>query len=63
MYIIYDHTAHLCVMKSKYKSVPDIYIEKFRKKHGKFDLLLTQFSYAAWKGNEDNKLRNAVPFS
>lgn len=30
-------------------------IEKFRKKHGKFDLLLTQFSYAAWKGNEDNK--------
>ena len=32
MYIIYDHTAHLCVMKSKYKSVPDIYIEKLIKK-------------------------------
>ena len=30
-------------------------IEKFKKEHGKFDLLLTQFSYAAWKGNEDNK--------
>ena len=30
-------------------------IRKFRKEHGKFDLLLTQFSYAAWKGNEDNK--------
>ena len=30
-------------------------IKKFRKDHGKFDLLLTQFSYAAWKGNEDNK--------
>ncbi len=30
-------------------------IKKFRKQHGKFDLLLTQFSYAAWKGNEDNK--------
>ena len=30
-------------------------IKKFRKDHGKFDLLLTQFSYAAWKGNKDNK--------
>ena len=30
-------------------------IKDFRKEHGKFDLLLTQFSYAAWKGNEDNK--------
>ena len=30
-------------------------IKKFRNQHGKFDLLLTQFSYAAWKGNEDNK--------
>jgi len=29
-------------------------IKRFRKDHGKFDLLLTQFSYAAWKGNEDN---------
>ena len=30
-------------------------MKEFRKKHGRFDLLLTQFSYAAWKGNEDNK--------
>lgn len=30
-------------------------IKRFRKDHGKFDLLLTQFSYAAWKGNEDNR--------
>ena len=30
-------------------------IKKFKKEHGKFDLLLTQFSYAAWKGNKDNK--------
>ncbi len=30
-------------------------IKNFKKEHGKFDLLLTQFSYAAWKGNEDNK--------
>ena len=30
-------------------------IKKFKNKHGNFDLLLTQFSYAAWKGNEENK--------
>ena len=30
-------------------------IKRFKKEHGVFDLLLTQFSYAAWKGNEDNK--------
>ena len=30
-------------------------IRKFKKEHGSFDLLLTQFSYAAWKGNKDNK--------
>ena len=30
-------------------------IKKFKKEHGRFDLLLTQFSYAAWKGNKDNK--------
>lgn len=30
-------------------------IRKFKKEHGRFDLLLTQFSYAAWKGNKDNK--------
>ena len=30
-------------------------ITNFKKEHGRFDLLLTQFSYAAWKGNEDNK--------
>jgi UDP-MurNAc hydroxylase len=29
-------------------------IKKFRKNHGSFDLLLTQFSYAAWKGGSDN---------
>ena len=33
-------------------------IKKFRKKHGEFDILLTQFSYAAWKGSiENTKLR------
>ena len=33
-------------------------IEDFKKKHGVFDVLLTQFSYAAWKGSEKNvKLR------
>ena len=31
-------------------------IEKFKKKHGTFDLLLTQFSYAAWKGGVDGKI-------
>ena len=30
-------------------------IKKFKNEHGNFDLLLTQFSYAAWKGNKDNK--------
>ena len=30
-------------------------IKKFKNKHGNFDLLLTQFSYAAWKGNKENK--------
>lgn len=30
-------------------------IQKFKKNHGNFDLLLTQFSYAAWKGNKENK--------
>ena len=29
-------------------------IEKFKKKYGTFDLLLTQFSYAAWKGGKKN---------
>ena len=29
-------------------------IKKFQKKHGDFDILLSQFSYAAWKGGEDN---------
>ncbi len=29
-------------------------IKKFKKKIGKVDLLLTQFSYAAWKGPESN---------
>ena len=31
-------------------------IKKFQKKHGSFDVLLTQFSYAAWKGGVDNKI-------
>ncbi len=30
-------------------------IENFKKKYGTFDLLLTQFSYAAWKGGINNK--------
>ena len=30
-------------------------IKKFQKKYGFFDILLTQFSYAAWKGGIDNK--------
>ena len=34
------------------KDVKDI--KKFKKKIGKVDLLLTQFSYAAWKGPESN---------
>ena len=33
-------------------------IKSFKKLHGEYDLLLTQFSYAAWKGSEENtKLR------
>ena len=28
-------------------------IESFKKKHGNFDVLLSQFSYAAWKGGKD----------
>ncbi len=29
-------------------------IEKFKKKYGEFDVLLSQFSYAAWKGGKEN---------
>ncbi len=29
-------------------------IKKFKNKHGKFDILLSQFSYAAWKGGKNN---------
>ena len=29
-------------------------LKKFKKKYGRFDLLLTQFSYAAWKGGVEN---------
>ena len=29
-------------------------IKKFKKKHGEFDILLSQFSYAAWKGGKEN---------
>ena len=31
-------------------------IKKFRKKFGTFDVLLTQFSYAAWKGGKKGKI-------
>jgi len=30
-------------------------IKKFKKKYGTFDILFTQFSYAAWKGGENGK--------
>ena len=30
-------------------------IKKFKKKFGEFDVLLTQFSYAAWKGGKNGK--------
>ena len=30
-------------------------IKSFKKKYGNFDILLTQFSYAAWKGGKKNK--------
>ena len=30
-------------------------LNNFSKKYGSFDVLLTQFSYAAWKGGKDNK--------
>ena len=30
-------------------------IKEFNKKYGTCDLLLTQFSYAAWKGNKSNE--------
>ena len=31
-------------------------IKKFRKNYGTFDILLSQFSYAAWKGGTKNKI-------
>ncbi len=31
-------------------------IKKFKKKYGSFDILLTQFSYAAWKGGKNGKV-------
>lgn len=31
-------------------------IKRFKKKYGTFDVLLTQFSYAAWKGGENGKV-------
>jgi len=31
-------------------------IKKFKKKYGTFDVLLTQFSYAAWKGGKKGKI-------
>ncbi len=38
-----------CPLSNKYE------IKKFKEIFGQFDVLLTQFSYAAWKGNKDNK--------
>ena len=35
-------------------------LKKFRKKYGTFDVLLTQFSYAAWKGGINNKIYRQV---
>jgi hypothetical protein len=32
----------------------DLSLNKFKKKYGTCDVLLTQFSYAAWKGGEEN---------
>tara|TARA_B100000242_G_C43040006_1_gene485133 strand:+ start:654 stop:2006 length:1353 start_codon:yes stop_codon:yes gene_type:complete len=37
-----------CPLKDKYE------ISEFRKKYGNCDILLTQFSYAAWKGGKKN---------
>ena len=31
-------------------------IKKFKNKYGEFDILLTQFSYAAWKGGKEGKI-------
>ena len=31
-------------------------IEKFKNKYGEFDILLSQFSYAAWKGGKENSV-------
>ena len=35
-------------------------LKKFRKQHGAFDILLTQFSYAAWKGGINNKIYRKI---
>jgi len=35
-------------------------LKKFRKKFGTFDVLLTQFSYAAWKGGIENKIYRKI---
>jgi len=35
-------------------------LNKFKKEHGEFDVLLTQFSYAAWKGGVDNKVYRKI---
>ena len=35
-------------------------LEKFRKRYGTFDVLLTQFSYAAWKGGVDNRIYRKI---
>ena len=35
-------------------------LNKFKKEHGDFDVLLTQFSYAAWKGGVKNKVYRKI---
>ena len=35
-------------------------LKKFRKQYGTFDILLTQFSYAAWKGGVNNKIYRKI---
>ncbi len=35
-------------------------LKKFKKKFGTFDVLLTQFSYAAWKGGVENKIYRQI---
>ncbi len=57
----YDSALIITIDNKKIINLNDCIIEdkkvlhKFAKKYGPADLLLTQFSYAAWKGGKDNK--------